>query len=176
MKVSLSILVLLIASPVFAQNKPDITSTVPVCGPDSVRFSVKTESTQHPTGQADSGKAVIYFLENDDTFDSMPKPTTRMGVDGRWVGATHGDSYFFVSVDPGEHNLCSEWQSSVDFSSGHQAALAHFTANPGGVYFFLVQNSWRMSGVPRVGMRAISGDEARLLTSRYSLSTSTQKK
>ena len=175
-KVSLSILVLLCAAPVFAQNQPNITSTPPVCGPDGSRFNVKTESRQHPTGQPAAGKALVYFLEDDDNFNSVPKPTTRMSVDGSWAGATHGNSYFYVSVDPGEHHLCAVWQSAVDFSSGRQSALAHFTADSGGVYYFRVENSWGVSGVPSVTMRAVSADEGQRLVSRFALSTSTPKK
>ena len=28
------------------------------------------------------------------------------GIDGAWTGASHGNSYFSVSVDPGVRHVC----------------------------------------------------------------------
>jgi hypothetical protein len=42
-----------------------------------------------PPSQPESGKALVYFIEDDSTFNSSPKPTTRAGIDGNWVGVTH---------------------------------------------------------------------------------------
>ena len=109
----------LLTSSVFAQDKPTDGAAAPGCGEPKMKFEVKTEKSQHPA-QTDVGKAMVYFIENDSQFDSFPSPTTRMGIDGEWVGATHGNSYFSVSVDPGEHHLCASWQSSVIIGQGHK--------------------------------------------------------
>jgi hypothetical protein len=44
-----------------------------------------------------------------------------MGLDGEWVGATQRNSYFSLSVDPGEHHVCAT-------EGGQLFAFAHFTA------------------------------------------------
>ena len=49
----------------------------------------------------------------------------KLAVDGAWVGANHGNSYFSVSVEPGEHHVCVTLQSSL---VAQRVELAHFTA------------------------------------------------
>ena len=83
----------LITSSVFAQDKLTGGAGASGCGEPKTKFEVKMEKSQHPP-QTDAGKALVYFIENDSQFDSFPSPTTRMGIDGEWVGATHGNSYF----------------------------------------------------------------------------------
>jgi hypothetical protein len=58
-----------------------------------------------------------------------------VGLDGAWVGANQGSSYFFFTAEPGEHHLCVNWQSWIGFKS-RAFAMANFTAEPGGVYYF----------------------------------------
>ena len=86
------------------------------CGRSRVRAGWCTacgeERDDRPNPQSAASGAVVYFIENDAEFTSTPKPTTRMGIDGRWVGATHGNSYLFMTVDPGEHHLCASWQKN----------------------------------------------------------------
>src|ERR1700689_2805650 len=94
--------VLLLVSPVLAQNPPTDASLAPGCGAMDASFEVKTERAAPLVAQPDTGKALVYFVEDDSEFGSKPKPTPRAGIDGRWVGAMHGDSYFSTAVDPGE--------------------------------------------------------------------------
>jgi hypothetical protein len=169
--------VLLHPPPAFAQNNPTGTAVAPGCGAPDAKFDVKTGKEQHPTARPDHAKALVYFIEDDSDFDSTPKPTTRMGLDGRWVGATHGNSYFYISVDPGEHHLCASWQSTVILRQGHQTVAAHFTADPGGVYYFRVRNAWWLDhGSARIDLEPLDSDEGQVLASKFSLSTFHLKK
>jgi hypothetical protein len=74
------------ASLAFAQDEQ-----LPGCGDPNTKFAVKTTKSQHSghlnATQPDSRKALVYFVEDDTGFESRPKPTTRIGVDGQWVGA-----------------------------------------------------------------------------------------
>lgn len=136
-----------------------------------------TDKGQHPVAKPDAEKAVVYFVEDDSEFGTVPKPTTRIGLDGAWVGATHGNSYFYVPVDPGEHHLCASWQTAVVVFQGHQTAAAHFTAEPGGVYYFEVRNTWaRDVGTARIRLKLLDSDEGQLLAGKYSFSTFHEKK
>lgn len=174
MKASLA-LVLLAATPV-SQTKSASVNSIPGCGPPNVKFAVKTNKSQHPVAPQEKDKAVIYFLEDDSSFESRPLPTTRLGVDGKWVGANHGDSYFYLSVDPGEHHLCASWQSFVAFGAHETSAAAHFTAEAGQSYFFRVRNIWlREHGVTHVELTPLDSDEGQLLASRFAFSTSQPK-
>lgn len=61
---------LLLASPVFAQNKLKDTAIAPGCGAASAKFEVTTEESQHPVTQPEAGKALVYFIEGDSAFGS----------------------------------------------------------------------------------------------------------
>ena len=167
--------VVLLASSAFAQNLATGTAVAPGCGPDQSKFAVNTEN-RHPVAQPAPGKALLYFLEDDRWFRSAPKPTTRFGIDGKWVGATHGNSYFYVSAEPGEHHLCASWQTTVLVGQGHQAAAAHFTAETGQTYYFRMSNAWRSEhGPAKVELEPLDSDEAQLLMTKFSFSASHPK-
>src|SRR5208283_5801278 len=102
---------LLFALPAFAQTTAT-PAAAPGCGSEDYKFDVKTDKGKHPQFQPDSSKALLYFIEDDSNFESIPKPTTRIGLNGQWIGATHGNSYFSISVNPGEHHLCAGWQTA----------------------------------------------------------------
>lgn len=156
----------------WAQDKPSGTALAPGCGAMDAKFEVKADKTQHPTTPVDVGKAVVYFVEDDTHFQSTPKPTTRIGLDGSWIGANHGNSYFYFTVEPGEHHLCASWQSTVGFGTRNKSAAAHFTAEAGGVYYFSVKNSWlRESQIMGIDLAPLDSDEGQLLASKFSYST-----
>ena len=177
MKMPLAILFFLIASPLFAQNTPAGSVATPPCGSSDVRFDVKTDGKKHPMAQPEPGKAMLYFIEDDTNYQSFPKPTTRFAIDNKWVGATHGNSYFYASIDPGEHHLCAEWQSVALFDAGRKAAAAHLIAQAGSAYFFRMENIWiRDSQISRNKLEPLDSDEAQLLMSKFAFSTSHLKK
>jgi hypothetical protein len=149
----------------------------PGCGDFNAKFDVKTEGGLH-TIQPQSGKATVYMIENDSDFSSIPKPTTRMGVDGKWMGATHGNSYLYFFVDPGVHHLCASWQRTVVAGRGHQTEAAHFTAQAGGAYYFEVKSLFfsDQPGQVDVSLTPLDSDEGQLLVNLYRLSTSLEKK
>jgi hypothetical protein len=168
--------VLALCAAALAQSVASSPAVAPGCGSANVKFDVKAEKSQHPMVQPKSGKAIVYFVEDDNSFESFPKPTTRVGVDGAWVGANHGDSYFYFAVDPGEHHLCASWQSFVGFGMKETSAAAHFTAEAGQAYFFRVKNVWlRDHGNGHVELLPLDSDEGQLLASKFALSMSRPK-
>jgi hypothetical protein len=179
MKTTLLIVLFLMTSLLLAQAQTPDTRVAPSCGPDKVKFNVMTLKNPHQVKQPDAGKALVYFIEDNSAFGSVPRPTTRAGVDGEWVGAAQGNSYFYFSVDPGEHHLCACWQTWVGpgVDAAHKTAAAHFTAEPGGVYYFRVKNIFvREVGRPFMKLELLDSDEGQLLANTYSLSTFEQKK
>jgi len=101
---------------------------------------------------------------------ARPRPTTRLGVDGAWVRATHSDSYFCFSVEPGEHHLCASWQAGgLDPTSG--IAAAHFAAEAGHVYYFRARNGSLPDGTTTIEFKRLDSD-AQLLINRYAFSSS----
>jgi hypothetical protein len=61
--------------------------------------------------------------------------TVRFGMDGTWVGANKGDSYFALTVAPGVHHVCASWQSDLETLKKNVKATS-FTAEAGQVYYF----------------------------------------
>jgi hypothetical protein len=177
MKTYAAFLLLALASSSFAQSGPIATAAAPGCGTDNSKFDVQSNKSQHPFAKPDPGKALVYFLQDDSTFESRPRPTTRFGIDGACVGATQSNAYFYFAVDPGEHHLCAGWQSFVGLTTGAKSAAAHFTAEPGGSYFFIVRNRWNEKLGP-AGMKfdPLDSAEAQLLMSKFTFSTSRAKK
>jgi hypothetical protein len=166
----------LLAATAFAQNASTGTAVALGCGTVDIKFNVKTDSSQHPAAQPEPGKAVIYFVEDDTQFQSRPLPVTRIGLDGTWVGANHGNSYFYLAVDPGEHHLCANWQSFVGVGAHHQSAAAHFTAEAGRSYYFTVKNTWlREVMIMKIALEPLDSDEGQLLASRFAFSSSRAK-
>jgi hypothetical protein len=77
--------------------------------------------------------AQIVFVETIDRRGEMGGTTTRFGMDGKWVGANQGNSYFGLAVAPGEHHLCANWQAT---GRKKNVGMATFTAEAGKVYFY----------------------------------------
>jgi len=149
----------------------------PGCGPDPEHFDVKTTKNQHPEMKNEADKAVIYFLQDDLEFESIPRPVVRLGIDSKWVGATHGTSYLATTVEPGEHHLCASWQTNVTIGQPKQGAALHFTAEAGKSYFFSARDRWfRDHGSFPMKFDTLDTDEGRLLISQFAVATSKPKK
>jgi hypothetical protein len=135
----------------------------PACGPKNVSFDVKLDKSQHTQAPPEPGKARVYFLQ--DSF------VARIGMDGAWVGANRGHSYFSVSVEPGEHHVCAK----VDVVSEHPVEVASFTAEAGKVYYFRARLV-SVEGGLYLFLAQADNDEAKYLMDSYSLSVSQPKK
>ena len=64
--------------------------------------------------------------------------TTRVGLDGTWVGANHGRSYVSFAVEPGQHRVCTDWQSSFKAVQKLSGA-ADLTAEAGKTYYYRME-------------------------------------
>lgn len=175
MKIALPALLFCLLAVVLTQ--PVASQTAPGCGDPKIKFDVASARSWHPLPKPEAGKALVYFLQDDSEFNSHPRPTTRFGIDGNWVGATQSNAYFYISVDPGEHHICAGWQSFVGFTTGHTSGAAHFTAAAGNSYFFIVRDRYIENHAP-AGMRLdpLDSDEGQLLAGKFALSASHAKK
>lgn len=153
----------------------------PGCGQVDVQFNVKTKSGPQPAPALQPGKALVYFLQDDLKF-SGERPTTRFGVDGAWVGATHANSYFYVFLDPGEHHICASWQGDMtDDSYTRRTAVTHFTAEAGTSYYFRARDIFTSRVVHgndlyEVRLAPLDSDEAQVLMGLFSFSSSQPQK
>jgi hypothetical protein len=104
------------------------------CGSDKVKFEVETTKAAPPTLTPEPGMALVVFIESTDN-GTWPAISTRFGMDDAWVGANKNNSYFTVSVKPGDHSICSSRQGWGAGAEGWSDSSPLF-AQAGKVYFF----------------------------------------
>jgi hypothetical protein len=164
-----------VASSVFAAGQATVAAAESACGPGNVRFDVNAEKDQHPKATAQDGKALVYVVEVfEKPRNQIAKPTTKIGLDGSWVGANKSNSYFFFPVEPGEHHLCMAWQSILKGYS-KKVALSGLTAEAGKTYYFrarIMEHDQGDGAWFTLDLEPVNGDEGQLLiaTSAFSIS------
>lgn len=166
-----AVFVMLFATSALAQVAPPAGPTA-ACGGQSVSFKVKLDESQHTLVQPDPGKARVYFIHDAGTTNTLGYPTVKIAMDGAWVGAHHGNSYFSVSVEPGEHHVCVTLQSSL---VAQRVELAHFTAEAGKIYYYRTQLVTSRS-VELLELDPIDTDQGKYLVEFFPLSVSNAKK
>jgi len=99
--------------------------------------SVKVDKNQHVVTQPEPGKALVYVIaeENPDDSYNIGDITTRVGLDGTWVGANYGESYLSFTLAPGEHRVCVDGQSTLA-SRQQLNGAAELTVEVGKTYYF----------------------------------------
>jgi hypothetical protein len=174
---SLFVLMLLTLS-AFAQQEPGAAAAA--CGPRKASFEVKLDESQHTLAEPEAGKALVYFIQDIGAVNCLGGCLkTRIGLDGAWVGAIQHNSYFSVSVEPGEHHVCASPQSRFAPAKSEKyasvlLALAHFTAEAGKVYYFRTR-SFGSQNQELFDMNVVDSDQAKYLITSYPLSISHPK-
>ncbi|MGA2351692.1 MAG: DUF2846 domain-containing protein [Terracidiphilus sp.] len=166
----IGLIALLFAASAWAQDPAAIASAA--CGRENVTFKVELDESRHIPAQPAPGKALVYVIHDAGTSSLFAYPTTKLGVDGKWVGANHGNSYLVFPVEPGEHHLCTTLQSSI---IEDREELAHFTAEAGKVYYFRTRLVLSRS-VDLLELQPVDSDQGKFLVAVYPLSISTPKK
>jgi hypothetical protein len=175
------LVILLFASPLFAQDQVAAARAAAGCGPNEVKFTVKTDKTQHPMAQPEAGKAIVYVFGGE-AIDlgglviGKDGVTTRWGIDGSWVGAGYRNSYLFFYVAPGDHRLCAGRQAY-----SKPSAAVSFTAEAGKTYYFRTRNphsrpDGHIDGPPETELKPIDPAEGQLLIADSPSSTFQLKK
>jgi hypothetical protein len=170
--------VILISLPALAADPtPSVAAVRTACGSDNVKFSVKSIEGQPSAPQPEPGKALVYVVEQyDRPRNELGKPTVRVGVDGSWVGANRSTSHLFFSVEPGEHHLCSDWQSLPPTIARLNPSLAIFAAEPGRTYYFRARVVEVSLSLWTLDLERVNDDEGRMLVERSPLSDYQRKK
>ena len=164
--------------PAYGQAQTTDLRAAAGCGPDKTQFSVKTESNQHAVKQPEPGQALVYVVVQGKPEGGEVKVTTRVGLDGNWMGANHGASYLSFSVAPGEHHVCVDWQSSLK-SRQKLSGAADLTAEAGKTYYFrteVVLSQATESHDERLSLKPVDASEGLLLISKSAESSSTIKR
>ncbi|MGB9408645.1 MAG: hypothetical protein WCA89_13995 [Terracidiphilus sp.] len=172
-KFAVSLLCLSLFSTLHAWALPDS------CGKEGVQFKVTTQPIPIDFKALDAGKAQIVFLESEMTAGMVLNGAeTRLGVDGAWVGATKGNSYFSLSLIPGQHHLCANWPA--DFAPEWAlTGLASLNAKPGEVYYYRIKiRHIRLEQIDEhsLDLSPVNEDEGKYLVNFLDQATATVKK
>ena len=160
------------ASPAYAQDQAATARTAAGCGPIQMQFDVKLDDTLHVLAQPEAGKAIVYIFEDD-----FSGPTMRIGVDGSWVGATTGKSFIYFTLAPGDHNVCTEWQSTVFKKTSERIGAARtLTVEAGKVYYLRMTFEEVRQTSGRIRFELSDNAEGQFLLSSSALSNSHPKK
>ena len=158
----------------FAQDPAAISAAEAACGPDGVNFDVKDDNSQHTVRQPDAEKALVYVIQEIGEGPCIAGCiTSKVALDGAWIGANHHNSYLVFSVDPGERHLCARWQSHFG-RLDQVAGLTHFTAEPGKVYFFRTRLLDPTHGF--FDFEPVDSDQGKLFVASIPMSVSHPKK
>jgi len=161
---------MLLTSSALAQIAP--SSSTAACGRQNVSFKVKLDDSQHTLTPPDPGKARVYFIHDAGRSWTAGYPTVKVALDGTWAGANHGNSYFSVSVDPGEHHVCVTLQSSL---VAQRVELAHFTAVADTAYYYRTRLVMSRS-MELLELEPIDNDQGKYLVASFALAVSNPKK
>ncbi len=107
------------------------------CCPKYTRVPIKLDDS-HALLEPVNWKAVVYVLQ-DITLPPFGTAmlTSRVGLDGSWVGANRARSYIGFTVAPGVHHLCVGVGMTFLFTP--MIILRQFEAKAGATYYFRVQ-------------------------------------
>jgi hypothetical protein len=145
------------------------------CGDEKVNLEVKTEKHQPAPAAPADGKAQIIFIQSENQMVApFQNATVRFGMDGTWVGANNGDSYFALTVDPGLHHLCASWQSAWK-RLNKNVDLTSFTAEPGQVYYYAAQVTVNSQNSVSFALSQLNQDEGKYRVENSKLSVSKPK-
>jgi|SRR5579872_428516 len=157
-----------------AQDQVAVKDAQSACGAANVKYDAHQDASQHPAPLPDPDKALIYVVQEIGELKCSGCALTRVGMDGAWVGANQGSSYFFFSTEPGDHHVCLNWQSLLAGRS-RAYAFANFTAEAGKTYYFrarILQGHYNYS----FDLDPINSDEGKYLVAASLFSDSHPKK
>ncbi len=164
---------LLLAAPVLAQDQVADLRTEAGCGPAKTKFDVKVDKKQHTITQPEAGKALVYVIEeylSDPHSQTLGHVTTRVGLDGKWVGATHEGSYISFQVEAGNRRMCSDIQSM--FAAARKlSGAAELNAEAGKIYYYRVVVLDEPERQPQLLVKAMDEAEGLLMVSKSGQST-----
>ena len=155
--------VVLWSVPVFSQNAAVAAATT-ACGPSGEHLKVNPENARNLPTQPEPGKALVYVIEDDGVANHIigGNITWRIGLDGSWVAVLNRHSpYTTFSVTSGEHHLCVNWQSSLEFLA-KATSLARLDVEADKTYYFRIRK-WESQAEVYVDLNPVDSDQGKLL-------------
>jgi len=142
------------------------------CAQSGEDIAVDLDDSQHAIAQPAPDEALVYFIQDTDPAVIPPFRIASVGIDGRFVGANRGNSYFAVAVQPGWHDLCTQVLSPL---AGGDWDFDHLIAEPGKVYYFRTRVFFSDSAAELSALVPIDSDDAANLITSYPLATAAEQ-
>ncbi len=174
----LTLMLLVLAVPAFGQSQVTDLTAAAGCGPSTMRFDVKVDKKQHSVTQPGAGKALVYVIQQGRPYNGDSAVTTRVGLDGVWLGANRGESYMMFEANPGDHQVCVDWQSSWK-ARQRLSQAAGLKMEAGKTYYFrteVVMSQATEAHDELLRLGTVDAAEGMLLVSKAGRSTWTAKK
>jgi hypothetical protein len=161
-----AVLVVAFTMSLSAQNQP--APAPAACGDLRVSMAVHLNKSPRRQMQPESGKALVYVIQDagaSGALGTLGYPTTKVGIDGKWVGANKKNSFSSVDVTPGEHHLCVAIQAAF---IRNNIELAHLTTEAGRVYYYRTRIIAADKGALQYfSLEAVDSDEGEYLVASY---------
>ena len=141
-----------------------VAAATTACGPANDHLKVNPETAGALLTQPEPGKALVYVIEDDGVANRIigGNITWRVGLDGAWVGALNRHSpYTTFSVSPGEHHLCVNWQSSLEYLA-KATNLARLNVAADQTYYYKIRK-WESQTEVFVDLIPVDSDQGKLL-------------
>jgi hypothetical protein len=143
----------------FAKDPSVGGAAASACGPMNATFDVQKDSSPQPILKPDPGRALVYVVQED--CAGWGCPSSKVVVDGAWVGVNLNKSYFSFPVNPGVHHVCATLQSRSSIEARF-VGLLHFTAEPGAIYYLRTRLLYSGPGIVAVDLEAIEQGSGQL--------------
>jgi hypothetical protein len=149
-------------------------TTLPdACGDEKVKVDIAVQKPSSAPPAANSTPATLVFVQRLSEA-CVGCSVARVGLDGIWVGANKGASFFSVTTAPGDHHVCAFWDAPLA-KIENRVGLTDFEAIAGQIYYFEIEIGPRSTGEFAMRMKPISADMGAFLVSRSKQSVATSK-
>jgi hypothetical protein len=149
-------------------------TTLPdACGDDKIKVDVAVQKPLTAPPAANATTATLVFVQRLGE-SCIGCSVSRVGLDGTWIGANKGASFFSVTTAPGDHHVCALWEAPLA-KVENRIGLTDFEALAGQIYYFEIEISPNGTGEFAMRLKPISADMGAFLVSRSKQSLATPK-
>jgi hypothetical protein len=140
-------------------------ATLPgACGDNSAKLDVLTQNHPATLPAPNPNSATLVFVQRN--IRCIGCSISRVGLDGAWIGADKGNSYFSFAAAPGVHHVCAYWDAPLA-KLEDKVGLTDFTAQAGQIYYFEIEVALRgPEDAPTMRLKPLSPDMGAFLVSR----------
>jgi hypothetical protein len=112
-------------------------ATLPdACGDNNARLNVLTQNRPATLPAPTPNAATLVFVQRN--IRCVGCSISRVGLDGAWIGADKGNSYFSFAAVPGVHHVCAYWEAPLARIE-NKLELTDLTTQAGQIYYFEIE-------------------------------------